>query len=93
VVGNITTPEIPRAFGGAGGGNTLKDAQIQASFVTPQQTAFGSGTTTYKFASTQAQVTVDEKGGTANLSREQAKKQPGVASDDVVSGAGATYTD
>jgi hypothetical protein len=84
--------ELPAAFGGMGGGNTLLAAQQFQATVVPKQSILGSGTPTFKFASTEGQVVADAKGGVGNMNREQAKKQAGVASDDVVSGSGAIYT-
>jgi hypothetical protein len=88
--GQITVAQIPAAFGGTGGGNTMLAAQIQTS-VAPRQTAFGATPTQYKFgANTTAESYVAEK-GSANVARDSALASGG-ASGDVVTKAGATYT-
>jgi len=66
-------------------------AFFQATGIPRQVTGIGN-TPAFKFASTEGQVIADAKGGVGNMNREQAKKQAGVASDDVVSGSGATHT-
>lgn len=90
-VTQLAKNELPVAFGGTGGGNTMLAAQIQTT-VAPQQSIFGTGTpTSFRFgANTTAQIYADQKGG-GNIARDSALTFGG-ASGDVVTKAGATYT-
>jgi hypothetical protein len=89
-VTQLAKNELPAAFGGTGGGNTMLAAQIQTS-VAPRQTAFGATPTQYKFgANTTAESYVAEK-GSANVARDSALASGG-ASGDLVTKAGAIYT-
>ena len=89
--GQITVAQIPAAFRGTGGGNTMLETQIQTT-VAPQQSIFATGTPTpFRFgANTMAQVYADQK-GEGNIARDSALTFGG-ASGDVVTKAGATYT-
>ena len=89
--GQITVAQIPAAFRGTGGGNTMLETQIQTT-VAPQQSIFATGTPTpFRFgANTMAQVYADQK-GEGNIARDSALTYGG-ASGDVVTKAGATYT-